>query len=116
LWLITDYHTNGSLYDYLQDVILDVPELLKLASSAACGLAHLHMEIIGFHGKPAIAHRDIKSRNILVKDDGKFESYQFVRVTVYIYIYHFTVWVVFLVWIVWFHGFEFEFTKRNFKS
>ncbi|OBS65799.1 hypothetical protein A6R68_05661 [Neotoma lepida] len=31
------------------------------------GLAHLHMEIVGTQGKPAIAHRDLKSKNSLVK-------------------------------------------------
>lgn len=40
-----------------------------MAHSTASGLAHLHTEIHGTPGKPAIAHRDIKTRNILVKDD-----------------------------------------------
>ncbi|KAK3751833.1 hypothetical protein QZH41_001037 [Actinostola sp. cb2023] len=70
LWLITDYHRNGSLYDYLQGMALDVPAMLRLALSTASGLAHLHMEITGTMGKPAIAHRDLKSRNILVKSNG----------------------------------------------
>ena len=33
------------------------------------GLSHLHSEIPGASGKPAIAHRDLKSRNVLVKSD-----------------------------------------------
>lgn len=76
LYLITDYHPNGSLHDYLQNRSLDLLSALKLAHTAACGLAHLHTEIIGTQGKitnqgkPAIAHRDIKSKNILVKADG----------------------------------------------
>ena len=36
----------------------------------ATGLAHLHLEIQGTQGKPAIAHRDLKSKNILVSSDG----------------------------------------------
>jgi serine/threonine protein kinase len=40
-----------------------------MALSIANGLAHLHMEIVGTQGKPAIAHRDLKSRNVLVKND-----------------------------------------------
>ena len=40
-----------------------------MAHSAASGLSHLHTEIRGTRGKPIIAHRDIKSRNILVKKD-----------------------------------------------
>ncbi|XP_077184724.1 activin receptor type-1-like isoform X2 [Paroedura picta] len=67
LWLITHYHEHGSLYDYLQCTTLDVGTCLRLASSIICGLVHLHVEIFGTQGKPAIAHRDLKSRNILVK-------------------------------------------------
>ncbi|XP_054253096.1 serine/threonine-protein kinase receptor R3 isoform X1 [Indicator indicator] len=69
LWLITHYHENGSLYDYLQRTALDVETCLVLASSIICGLVHLHVEIFGTQGKPAIAHRDLKSRNILVKSN-----------------------------------------------
>merc|ERR1711915_742494 len=42
----------------------------RMTHSIACGLSHLHTEIFGSRGKPAIAHRDIKSRKILVKNDG----------------------------------------------
>lgn len=69
--LITDYHENGSLHDYLQTHVLDLSSLLRLALSAASGVAHLHTEIFGTRGKPAIAHRDIKSKNILVKRNGQ---------------------------------------------
>jgi len=41
-----------------------------MAFSIATGLAHLHMEIVGTQGKPAIAHRDLKTKNILVKSNG----------------------------------------------
>ncbi|KAM4532204.1 bone morphogenetic protein receptor type-1B-like [Fundulus diaphanus] len=70
LYLITDYHENGSLYDYLKSNTLDVSSLLKLAYSSISGLCHLHTEIYGTQGKPAIAHRDLKSKNILVKKNG----------------------------------------------
>jgi serine/threonine protein kinase len=40
-----------------------------MAYSAAAGISHLHTEIRGTKGKPMIAHRDIKTRNILVKRD-----------------------------------------------
>ncbi|CAH2043111.1 unnamed protein product, partial [Iphiclides podalirius] len=69
--LITDYHENGSLHDYLQTVVLDTRSLLTMAYSIVSGLAHLHMDIFGTKGKPAIAHRDIKSKNILVKRNGQ---------------------------------------------
>ncbi|CAH1395062.1 unnamed protein product [Nezara viridula] len=70
LWLITDYHENGSLFDYLNRTTVDVPGMIKMAHSISTGLAHLHMEIVGTQGKPAIAHRDLKSKNILVKGNG----------------------------------------------
>ncbi|KAM9842431.1 activin receptor type-1 [Aulostomus maculatus] len=66
LWLITHYHENGSLYDYLQRVAVETSEGLAMAASIVCGLVHLHTEIFGTEGKPAIAHRDLKSKNILV--------------------------------------------------
>ncbi|CAG9558800.1 unnamed protein product [Danaus chrysippus] len=67
LWLITDYHENGSLFDFLSVRTIDAATLVKMALSIATGLAHLHMDIVGTKGKPAIAHRDLKSKNILVK-------------------------------------------------
>ncbi|KTG40996.1 hypothetical protein cypCar_00041343 [Cyprinus carpio] len=70
LYLITDYHENGSLYDYLKSTTLDTKALLRLAYSAVSGLCHLHTEIFGTQGKPAIAHRDLKSKNILVKKNS----------------------------------------------
>uniref|UniRef100_A0A3Q3K4G5 Activin receptor type-1 n=1 Tax=Monopterus albus TaxID=43700 RepID=A0A3Q3K4G5_MONAL len=71
LWLITHFHEMGSLYDYLQLSTLDASGCLRMALSIASGLAHLHVEIFGTQGKPAIAHRDLKSKNILVKKNGQ---------------------------------------------
>ncbi|CAL8074539.1 unnamed protein product [Calicophoron daubneyi] len=71
LWLITEYHPLGSLFDFLHEHCLLPAALVRAAASIANGLAHLHMEITGTQGKPAIAHRDLKSRNILVKLDGE---------------------------------------------
>ncbi|XP_021187895.1 TGF-beta receptor type-1 isoform X1 [Helicoverpa armigera] len=89
LWLITDYHENGSLFDFLSARTIDSITLVKMSLSIATGLAHLHMDIVGtkgqpgvlfsntdqtecwrnIGGKPAIAHRDLKSKNILVKSN-----------------------------------------------
>ncbi|XP_041374895.1 TGF-beta receptor type-1-like [Gigantopelta aegis] len=69
LWLITDNHENGSLFDYLNRQPVSPSIMIRLALSAVSGLAHLHMEILGQQGKPAIAHRDLKSKNILVKSN-----------------------------------------------
>nr|UYR58225.1 baboon 2 [Henosepilachna vigintioctopunctata] len=69
LWLITDYHEHGSLFDFLDRNVMDTTDMIKMALSIATGLAHLHMDIMGTQGKPAIAHRDLKSKNILVKSN-----------------------------------------------
>ncbi len=50
LWLVTDYHENGSLFDYLSRVQVDMKGMIVLALSTASGLAHLHMEIVGTRG------------------------------------------------------------------
>lgn len=69
LWLITDYCEYGSLFDLLSRQTFSQATALKLCLTAACGIDHLHTEIVGTQAKPAIAHRDLKSRNILVKAD-----------------------------------------------
>lgn len=50
LWLITDYHENGSLFDYLNRQTVSPTSMVRLAHTAACGMAHLHMEILGAQG------------------------------------------------------------------
>jgi serine/threonine protein kinase len=67
LWLVTEYMDNGSLFDYLSSNTVNVASMLRMCIGVTTGLAHLHMEIVGTHGKPAISHRDLKSKNILVR-------------------------------------------------
>ncbi|KAG8572182.1 hypothetical protein GDO81_011962 [Engystomops pustulosus] len=50
LWLVSDYHEHGSLFDYLNRYTVTVEGMLKLSLSTASGLAHLHMEIVGTQG------------------------------------------------------------------
>lgn len=69
-WLVTDFYPMGSLFDFLKKQSISMTDALRMAFSIANGLAHLHIEIFGTHGKPAIAHRDLKSKNVLVKNDG----------------------------------------------
>lgn len=51
LWLVSDYHEHGSLFDYLNRYTVTIEGMIKLALSAASGLAHLHMEIVGTQGE-----------------------------------------------------------------
>ena len=51
LWLVTDYHEQGSLFDYLNRTPVSSSAMIKMAFSVACGLAHLHMEIMGTQGE-----------------------------------------------------------------
>ncbi|XP_052748498.1 activin receptor type-2A-like [Galleria mellonella] len=64
--LITAYHEKGSLCDYLKANTLTWAEAWRVAVCVARGLAHLHEEV---GGKPAVAHRDFKSKNVLLKAD-----------------------------------------------
>ncbi|XP_047737705.1 TGF-beta receptor type-1 [Hyalella azteca] len=71
LWLVAEFHPHGSLFDFLLRGPIDPASLVRMAHSIATGLAHLHMDIMGgTEGKPAIAHRDLKSKNILVRSNG----------------------------------------------
>nr|AVK72318.1 type I Bmp receptor [Isodiametra pulchra] len=65
--LVMEYHEYGSLFDFLQERRLDAALMLRLMHTFVAGLCHLHTEIIGSQGKPPIAHRDLKTKNILVK-------------------------------------------------
>jgi serine/threonine protein kinase len=67
--LITEYQARGSLYDFLQNNTIDKHLALKFAYSAINGINHLHKEIFGTNYKPSIAHRDLKTKNILIKDN-----------------------------------------------
>lgn len=71
-WLITDYHERGSLFKYLSTETVSLQQSLQLMFSAVSGIEHLHKEIKGGAKsyKPKIAHRDIKSKNILVSNHG----------------------------------------------
>ena len=70
-WLITEFHANGSLNDFLKANFISWSQMVSLAHSFFEGLAYLHSESAETHKKCAIAHRDLKSKNILVKNDGR---------------------------------------------
>ncbi|XP_066956058.1 activin receptor type-2A-like [Macrobrachium rosenbergii] len=71
-WLITAYHERGSLCDYLKANLVTWAELCKIGESMARGLMYLHEEQPATKCealKPSIAHRDFKSKNVLLKAD-----------------------------------------------
>ncbi|CAH1774306.1 unnamed protein product [Owenia fusiformis] len=65
-----EYCPNGALMAFLKNNSLDWATMCKMCQSIASGVGHLHNELTkGDKVKPAIAHRDINTRNILVKAD-----------------------------------------------
>jgi len=69
-WLVTAYHEYSSLLDFLRIRTVNLENLCGMAESIAMGLSHLHSTFTrnGVY-KPAIVHRDFKSKNVLVKED-----------------------------------------------
>lgn len=47
LWLVTDYHAQGSLYDYLNRYTLNYQQMYKFLFSIIKGINHLHEEKFG---------------------------------------------------------------------
>ena len=88
-WIVTHYHPQGSLYDFLNRVqSIPVEMAYKLILGALNGLSHLHTDIQGKQNKPFIAHRDIKSKNILVKgEDSNISGNLFLNF--YVFAFHF---------------------------
>ncbi|OUC48733.1 kinase domain protein [Trichinella nativa] len=69
-WLVTGYEAGGTLTEFLNVNKLSWIEMCRMAASVTRGLAHLHSELKS-GVKPAIAHRDVKSGNVLVKSNGE---------------------------------------------
>lgn len=69
--LVMEYYPHGSLSHYLGLQTNDWVSSCRLAHSVTRGLAYLHTELFkGDLYKAAVSHRDLNSRNILVKADG----------------------------------------------
>jgi serine/threonine kinase 3 len=62
IWIIMDFCGGGSVHDLLEFTIIPEKPLQWILSSAMDGLAYLH--------SINIIHRDIKSANILLTEDG----------------------------------------------
>uniref|UniRef100_A0A4W5PZ67 Serine/threonine-protein kinase receptor n=1 Tax=Hucho hucho TaxID=62062 RepID=A0A4W5PZ67_9TELE len=72
LWLISEFHQRGSLTDHLKGNAISWIELCHISETMACGLAYLHEDVPRYKGegpKPAIAHRDFKSKNVMLRTD-----------------------------------------------
>lgn len=69
--IVMIYYSEGSLLNYLRKLSLSWKQMIRLAYCITNGLSYLHSET-NRDGSPkiSIAHRDLKSRNILVKSDG----------------------------------------------
>ncbi|XP_066910479.1 activin receptor type-2A-like [Clytia hemisphaerica] len=66
--LVTQYIEYGSLYDYLRTVpMLSFESITRLMTSMLQGVAYLHQNLLN---KPMIAHRDLKSQNVMVRKNG----------------------------------------------
>ncbi|XP_067892271.1 bone morphogenetic protein receptor type-2 isoform X3 [Heterodontus francisci] len=69
--LVMEFYPNGSLCKYLSLHSSDWVSSCRLAHTITKGLAYLHTELLrADQYKSAITHRDLNSRNVLVKNDG----------------------------------------------
>lgn len=67
-WMFLEFCPNGSLCDFLdQNEICGPQQAVKILYSIIEGLNYLHEDYSTGGGKPPIAHRDIKSKNILMR-------------------------------------------------
>ena len=72
LWLITEYCPQGSLQDYLTSRVLSWGQTVVLLYGISSGLSFLHADSLPDDKatKVSFAHRDLKSSNVLVKQNG----------------------------------------------
>ncbi|XP_012285633.1 bone morphogenetic protein receptor type-2 isoform X2 [Orussus abietinus] len=69
--LVLSFAPGGTLTDFLRSHTIDWLSFCKMGLSIIKGLAYLHTDMRkGDKFKPCVAHRDINSRNILIKADG----------------------------------------------
>ena len=60
-WLLVEYAQKGSLHHYLKSNTINWDEFLRISLGIVHGLSHLH--------DTDIAHRDFKSKNVLLRHD-----------------------------------------------
>ncbi len=83
-YLISEYHARGTLRDFLEKSVLELPEALLLISTLVSGVEYLHRPV-SQQGrtaepliKPAIAHCNLTSDNIYVDKSGTYLKLTFV--------------------------------------
>ncbi|XP_033116886.1 TGF-beta receptor type-2-like [Anneissia japonica] len=71
LWIVTSFYENGCVMNYIKMNTLDWEQFCLMGLTLCRGIAHLHSDFSpnGLRKVP-IAHRDLKSSNVLVKADG----------------------------------------------
>ncbi|XP_075996148.1 bone morphogenetic protein receptor type-2-like isoform X2 [Genypterus blacodes] len=68
--IIMEYYPHGCLSHYLSVHTVDWLTCCRMSHSLTRGLSFLHTELNrGGQYKPAVAHRDVSSRNVLVRGD-----------------------------------------------
>lgn len=67
LLLITEYHENGSLFDYLQTHSLNIDLLLSMSLGISKGISHLHTEIFGVSKPININYQETKMHLLIPK-------------------------------------------------
>lgn len=68
--LVLSLAPYGCLQDWLKENTTSFDMFISMALSVTRGLAHLHAELVqGDLKKPCICHRDLNSKNVLVKAD-----------------------------------------------
>jgi len=56
LWLVTEYHAPGSLFDCLNRSPVSIDAMIRMSLSIVSGLVHLHMDIPGTQGNSLPPH------------------------------------------------------------
>lgn len=70
-YLISEYHSRGTLREYLIKTTIEVPSMLCMVKSLLNGLAYLHTELQAqSRFKPGIAHGNISSQSVYVDKYG----------------------------------------------
>ncbi|XP_067127484.1 activin receptor type-2B-like [Centruroides vittatus] len=69
--LVLSYSPSGCLQDYLRNHTINWAGLCKISKNLTSGLAYLHTAVFKDDKiKPCVAHRDLTSRNVLIRNDG----------------------------------------------